>query len=65
MNTTTNTTTTVTVSTRDFEFAHARKPRGFGGWAFDFRNNEAFGYYADGRQLCEFAPRGSYSEAKK
>ena len=65
MNTNTNTTTTVTVSTRNFELAHGRKPRGFGNWAFSFSNNAAMGYYADGRELIDYTHNCTYSVAKK
>ena len=31
--------TKVRVSTREFELAHGRKPRGEGNWAFHFKND--------------------------
>ena len=30
----------VTVSTKEFEWAHGRKPRGTGNWAFHFKNDD-------------------------
>ena len=45
----------VRVSTTSFRFAHGHSPRGEGGWAFDF----------NGRGQTEFAPRGTFAEAKK
>ncbi len=46
-------------STTRFEWAHGRKPRGFGGWAFDFFGDR-------GEQLGEtfFASPGSFTHAK-
>ena len=49
-------TRTVRVSTRDYEFAHGRTPRGFGHWAFEFGEREA-------AEAVEFWT-GTYSEAK-
>ena len=65
MNTTTNKTTTVTVSTRYYELAHGRKPRGFGNWAFSFSHDAAFSHYADGRELIDSIHNCTYSVAKK
>lgn len=36
------TTTTVRFSTTEFEFAHGKKPRGTGGWAFCFKGQTVF-----------------------
>lgn len=48
----------VEVNTREYEFAHGRRPSGRGGWAFAFRRNET-----DMGKL--FWVSGLYSEAKK
>jgi hypothetical protein len=44
------------ISTENYEFAHGKKPRGTGMWAFDFRRNGAW--------TTEFAPLSwTYSQA--
>lgn len=44
--------------TRAYEFAHGRKPRGFGMWAFEVDHE-------DGRHQVVWAPRSmQFSEAK-
>jgi hypothetical protein len=42
-------------STRDFEFAHGKKPKGLGNWAFFFDGN---------RSVAPFWFYGMYSSAK-
>ena len=42
------------VDTRTYEISHARKPRGYGSWAFFFEHEAAPRFF-----------RGSYGEAKK
>jgi hypothetical protein len=47
--------------TLDYSISHGLKPRGFGDWAFDFANG-----FIDGREpRIEFAPLGSYADAKR
>ena len=46
-------------STIEFEFAHGRRPRGYGHWAFELR---AIGGLLLGKIQ---APVGNYSEAKR
>jgi hypothetical protein len=45
---------TVDVSTTNYEFAHGKKPRGYGYWAFYFGSDPEPHFYT-----------GSYGEAKK
>jgi len=47
------------IETRQFEFAHGKKPRGIGQWAFRFNGPNS-------KTTSEFAPGNlSYAEAKK
>lgn len=41
------------IETREYEFAHGKKPRGFGNWAFIF----------DGQRETPFFQLGKYSDA--
>ena len=43
------------VNTRPYEFAHGKKPRGFGSWAFTFDNDET----------PWWAPTSTYGDAIK
>ncbi len=53
---------TVTVSTTEFEFAHGKKPRGYGRWGFYFGFNRTLGSTVD----PWFAPGSmNYGAAKK
>lgn len=45
------------ISTRQFEFAHGKKPRGFGHWAFFFNGVTAID--------LAFWAQGTYAEAAK
>ena len=44
----------IEIKTSEYEFAHGKKPRGYGGWAFFF-----------GNETEPFWAHGTYSEAKK
>jgi hypothetical protein len=48
---------TVYVNTREYEFAHGKRPRGEGGWAFFFNPRAEVG------TACWFT--GTYAEARK
>ena len=54
------------ISTRKYEFAHGRAPKGTGTWAFDI---DRYVQYADGGReetTTVFAPRSMfYTEAKR
>ena len=50
------------ISTSNYEFAHGKKPRGEGLWAFKF----IYGYLGQAVASEEFTPKSmSYSAAKK
>jgi len=48
----------VSVSTRQFELAHGRKPRGFGLWMFALLDDQ-------GHEVAVISHTGGYTEAKK
>lgn len=48
----------VSVSTRQFEFAHGKKPRGRGCWMFDLLDDQ-------GHTVATVSHTGTYTEAKK
>ena len=47
--------------TREYEFTHGRAPRGYGGWAFDFRTSDG-GKTENAEPI--FAPASNYVAAK-
>jgi hypothetical protein len=62
--------TPVTVSTRDFELAHGKKPRGRGHWAFYFKFNRLAGgcvdpWFVPGEQLYSAAKKAAIAEARR
>lgn len=49
--------TKVHFSTREFEFSHGRKPKGRGGWWFEFEGQENMDDW--------FSANGTFSEARR
>ena len=48
----------INVSTRQFEIAHGRKPRGTGNWAFNLLDDQ-------GRTVATVWHNGTFTDAKK
>lgn len=50
--------------TRNYEFTHGRKPRGFGSWAFTFEDDETVWWAPAPRTFAE-AKKAAVAEARK
>jgi len=55
------------VSTRDYEFSHGKKPRGFGSWAFAFDGKDDVGsvWWAPAPSTYTAAVKAARAEARK
>ena len=52
------------VHTRHYEFAHGKKPRGYGSWAFTFGDDDADMWWAPASTYGD-AVKAARAEAKK
>lgn len=56
----------ISYSTRDFELCHMKQPRGFGNWAFQYKNEEpvfVLAKYSEAKKIAAERIKAAHPEA--